>query len=51
LIGQKKLRLLQEKTGDLAIETVAGFLHHGGAIAFLREHNHELARMKIKSDD
>ncbi len=51
MIGQEKLRSLQEKTGDLAIEMVARFLPHGDAIASLGEHNHELARMIIKSDD
>jgi phosphate uptake regulator len=30
---------------------VARFLPHGDAIASLGEHNHELARMIIKSDD
>jgi phosphate uptake regulator len=44
--SKKKLRSLQEEIGDLAIETIAR-----DAIASLGEHNHELARTIIKSDD
>lgn len=47
----KKASIITGKNRRSCHRKVARFLPHGDAIASLGEHDHELARMIIKSDD